>query len=383
MRAIRYGLAAALVAATAGGAWWYRSARPDDRWRRGQDALRAEDWSGVEDAARRLEDAGDADRACLLRGEALYRRGRYADAVAELNAVRDEGDLRVRAAVVQGLCFVRLRRLPEAYRVLTFAIDQRPDDPDAHRGLAAVHYDLGHLTQALRHLEQVARLDERDGRPHRQIGLIGKDLGKPDEAAAAYREALRRDLSPKARQEVRLELAEVLVRQLDHQGALRVLDDPEAARPENALALGLRGECLWALTRADEARTLLDQALKRHPSAGPLLRLRGQIHLADREPEQAAALLERAVARDAQDHASRYQLALAYDQLGRPADAAAQQERVKEIRGRLEMMTRLTKEAMDKPWDGGVRRRLAEVCADAGLFDLANLWRAATEACSP
>jgi tetratricopeptide (TPR) repeat protein len=382
MRTAWCGFAVALVAVAAGGAaWWYHVTRPEYRWQRGQEALRQNDWLGVEDVARRFDASGDADRACLLRGEALYRQRLYPASIAELNKVRDEGLLRLQAAAIQGQCFLGLHRLQEAERVFTFVVDQQPDYADAHRGLAAVHYDLGNLSRAVQHLEEVARLDLRDGRPHRQIGLIWKDLSKHVDAAAAYQEALRRDLKPAIRQEVRLELAEELVRLRDYPAALQTLDDPEADQPESAVALALRGQCLWGLSRVEEARALLDKALGRYPSDSCLLRLRAQIHLADQQPALAAALLEKAVKRDPQDHLSRYQLALAYSQQNRAEDAAAQQEQVKEIRGRLELLTRLSKEAMDKPWDAEVRFRLAEVCAQAGQADLSAMWRRAAEAC--
>ncbi len=383
MRTAWWWLTVALVAAAASGAgWWYHITRPAYRWQRGQDALRQQDWLKVEAVARRLEAAGDADRACLLRGEALYRQRLYADSVTELNKVRDEGTLRLQAAAIQGQCFLGLRMLQEAERVFAFVLDQQPDFADAHRGLAAVHYDLGNLRRAIQHLEQVARLDPRDGRPHRQIGLIRKDLSHHAEAVAAYREALARDLKPAVRQEVRLELAEELVRLHDFSTALQILDDPEADRPENAVALGLRGQCLWGLSQVDAARALLDKALGRYPTDSSLLRQRAQIHLTDQQPDRAAALLEKAVAKDPQDHLSRYQLAQAYTQLNRTEDAARQQEQVKEIRSRLELLTQLSKEAMDKPWDAEVRIRLAEVCARAGRADLAAMWQRAAQACS-
>jgi tetratricopeptide (TPR) repeat protein len=383
MRTTWLWLAVTLVLVAAGGGWWVHVTRPEYRWQRGREALRQRDWFAVEDIAQRLEAAGAADRARVLRGESLFRQQRYVDAVTELNKVRDEGALRLQAAAIQGQCFLRLNLLGEAEGTLTFVVDQQPDHVDAHRGLAVLHYDLGNLTRAVQHLESVARLDARDGRPHRQIGFIYKDLQKHAEAIAAYHEALRRDLTATVRQEARLELAETLVQQLDYQAALQVLDDPEAARPEGILALGLRGECLWGLSRAEEARPLLDQALARYPAAGRLLRLRGRIHLTDRHPDQAAALLEKAVALDPHDHVSRYHLALAYTQLDRSVDAVAQQERVQEIRNRLALLTQLSKEAMDKPWDAEVRRRLAEVCEQLGRADLAAMWRRAAAACPP
>jgi tetratricopeptide (TPR) repeat protein len=381
MRTVWLWLAVACLAA-AGGSWWYYVTRPAYRWQRGQEALRDEDWFRVEAIARELEASGEADGARLLRGEALYRQRRYADAVAELNQVRDEGDLRLRAALLQGRCFLRLNLLRQAHLVFSFVVDQQPDNADAHRGLAALYYDLGNLNRAVSHLKQVARLVPDDGRPYRLIGLIDKDLAQNADAVAAYREALVRELNPSVREEVRLELAAVRIKQLDYQAALEVLDRSGPDSRVSARAMGLRAECLWGLSRADEARTLLDRVLRHDDSDGYFLRLRGQMYLSDGQPEQAAALLEKAVALVPHDDLSRYQLALAYTRLNRTKDAAEQQERVKEIRGRLELLTRLSKEAMDSPWDAEVRLRLAEVCEQMGRSDLAEMWRRAAQACS-
>jgi tetratricopeptide (TPR) repeat protein len=382
MRTVWLCLAVACLAA-AGGSRWYYVTRPAYRWQRGQEALRQNDWSGVEEVARQLEASGEADRARLLRGEANYRHGRYADAVAELNQVRDEGDLRLRAVMLQGKCFLRLNLLREANRCFGFVVDQQPDNADAHRGLADLYYDLGDLNRAVSHLEQVARLVPNDGMPYRKIGLIDRDLELNADAANAYRAALLRELNPTVREEVRLELAEVLVKQHDYRVALDVLDRPAPAPQQSVRAMGLRAECLSGLSRSDEARDVLDRTLQRDSSDGFLLRLRGQMYLSDGQPEQAAALLEKAVSLDPQDDLSRYQLALAYSRMNREKDAAEQQARVKEIRGRLELLSRLSKEAMDKPWDAEVRLRLAEVCEQMSRANLAEMWRRAAAACSP
>src|SRR5205085_1866437 len=80
-----------------------------------------------------------------------------------------------------------------------------------------------------------------DGRPGRLVGLIEKDLGQYRAAVAAYREALARDLKDLVKEEVRVELAESLLKLKEYAEALNVLD---AARPPPAGAaqvLALRG----------------------------------------------------------------------------------------------------------------------------------------------
>src|SRR5205807_2622145 len=150
------------------------------------------------------------------------------------------------------------------------------DHADTHRGLAAVAYDLGQLDRAVAHLEQVARLDPSDGRPHRLTGLIFKDLSQLEPAEAAYREALRRTLPENERRAVYLELGETLVRLTRYADALDVLDEGAAAgTPRDADWTAAKAESLRGLGRQADAAAELDRGLAADPNAGPLWRIRG------------------------------------------------------------------------------------------------------------
>src|SRR5256885_11345259 len=116
------GAAVAGSALLAGGAaWWRHTARPDYLLRRGQEVLRQGRWQEAERLALRLETAGDADRAHLIRGEVALRRRDLARAVAEYNAIRDRDDVLVEASDVYGQWFLReLKRPSEAERFLRY-----------------------------------------------------------------------------------------------------------------------------------------------------------------------------------------------------------------------------------------------------------------------
>src|SRR5262245_30188946 len=140
-----------LVAGGASAAWWYRSTRPDARLQRGRDAIRQGEWDQSEPLADRLEVAGESDRANLLSGEALAARHRWHDALQVLNKILDEGDLRFQAAVTVGRCLLEEGDRREAFRAFSFVLDADKDNVDAHRGMAAIAFDLGNLTAALYH----------------------------------------------------------------------------------------------------------------------------------------------------------------------------------------------------------------------------------------
>ena len=114
-----------------------------------------------------------------------------------------------------------------------------------------------------------------------------------------------------------------------------------------------------------------------------MLRLRARLHLAAQEPAKAAALLERVVAAQPHDHASRYQLVQAYETLGRRQDAEAQRALWQKTQEALQKLTKVVNEAADRPWDAAPRRRAAELCQELNQPELAARWLKAAAACPP
>jgi tetratricopeptide (TPR) repeat protein len=168
----------------------------------------------------------------------------------------------------------------------------------------------------------------------------------------------------------------------DQQGeyaqAMEVLQSSE----ETAVILALRAECFWGQGQRFEAQELADRALCGQPPVAALLRLRAKIHLAADEPAAAASRLERALQIDRHDYASRYLLAQAYENLGRRDEATEHRRLGQQTQDDLKEMTRLNKEAMDKPNDASVRRCLAEKCRKLDKPELAAMWLQAAADCS-
>ena len=370
-----------LLGLLAGVAWRYRITRPDYRLARGLDALRAKDTDRVRAYADRLEASGAADHAHLLRGEALLALGSPALALVEFNKIASEGSLRLRAAALSGRCLLELGELREAHRAFRFVVDEQPDHADAHRGLAAIAYDLGRLGEAVEHLLRVAELDPQDSRPHRLIGLIYKDLSQDSDAEAAYRESLRRGGPAALERDVKLGLAEVLARQTKYADGLKAVEGlPMTTADEVPNPVSLRAECLRGLGRPQEAATELDAALPKFPSA-ELWRLRGQVHQDLAQLPEAVKCFERAVELGPQEHRSHYALGQAYSGVGRTEDAARSFTRVDAIKKNLDRVSALTQEAMAKPWDAKVRLELADLSDGMGKPKLAQMWRKAAAAC--
>lgn len=384
-----------------GDARWYFTSDPNYRLRLGQAALRGSNPEEGRDRADQitllLEASGFKDHAALLRGETYFRQGKlYAEAndlaqagpplsraVIEFNKIRDQGALRLQAAALLGQCFVYLKQANEARAAFEFVLSQDPDNIDAHRGLAAIYFDQGALRSALDHLGRVSELDLRDGRPHRLMGLICKDLEQFGPAVEAYREALSRDLRGQDPNAVRKELAECLVKTTKYADALEILGQFEPSPEDAPMLEALTAECLHNLGRTSEAREHLDRSLREYPNGLELLRLRAKLYMEDRDPAAAVPLLVRALELDRHDYASRYQLSLAYEALHQSAKAAEQQRLLKETQKQLDELTRLNQEASDKPFDRGTRLKLAALCDALDKPREAAMWRQAAAACPP
>jgi Tfp pilus assembly protein PilF len=387
-------LAIPLGLLAAGIVWWQYTNRPDYRLRRGQEALHRGNVEKADRVVSSLLADGYPDYAHLLRGEAFLRqaattqnaqerRRRVAAAVNELNQIRvEQENIRLEAAVVFGLGFVQLKMPLQAEQLLRYVVSKQPDHLDAHRGLAALYFDQGALVLALRHAQEWSRLAPQDGHALRFVGVIYVDLGDNNAyAIAAFREALQRQLKPSLVENVKEELADVLVKQTDYAQALEILDSCQSDRAEKQKVVEFRAQCLWGLGRAAELRPLLEGALRDYPHSTALLHLAGQIRLADDDPQGAVGPLEQVLQLDRHDSASRYLLAQAYETLGKRTEAADQRRLMQQTQEYFVEMSTLSKQAIYNPWDASLRRRLAVVCEKLDKHNEAAVWRKAAAAC--
>jgi tetratricopeptide (TPR) repeat protein len=386
----------ALGAFRYGAAGWYFHTDSDYRLSCGQSSLRRGDSARLERVATQLENAGAPEHAALLRAEALFQTAEpyvkanqpakstplLQQAVNELAKIKSLGNLRVQAVSLYGRCSLYLKDLKTAENAFHSLLSQDPDHLDAHRGLAAVYFDQGSLTKSIYHLLKVAELDPHDSRPYRLIGVIYKDLQMFGPAADAYREALEHGVVVTEQPVVRQELAACLIKHSKYAEGLDIIDQLQPSDEVNPAVEALRAEALAALGRTEDAKAVLEDALKNSSGNADLHRLRGLLDLQQNRPQEAATRFERALVLDPNDVGSRYQLALAYRRLGKKVEAEKQEQRVHETQKDLDLLTRLNQEAGDKPWDESVRRKMAEVCERFGKLDEAAMWRRAADACA-
>jgi Tfp pilus assembly protein PilF len=385
-KSTRFTVLIALVAVLVGpavGYWRYRVTRPEYRLRQGQAAILQGDLREAERWAAALESAGDPDRAHLLRGQMHLSNNELNAAIREYNQINhDQTDVLVEASLSFGLKFLDRGRPVEAEPLLLYVASARPENIDARRGLAAIYYDRGAMSNALAQLEKWVELDGGDGQPHRFMGVIYKDMEANGPAAEHYRAALGLHLSPQVRRQMVPELADVLIRQNEHTEALKYLDGylSEGGAPTVSL-LELRADCLYGLQDPAGAVRALDRAAALGRPSPRGRRVRALLYVAAGDFAAAAGVLEEALQDDPHDCPCRYQLALAYERLGRRTDADEQRRRLDQSRRLFQELSDLNQEAIRQPTDVAVRRRLAEVCVKLDKPELARMWLRAAAAC--
>lgn len=365
----------------AGGYWAYHTTRPEYRFRAGQKALLQGNFAKADQWADRLEASGYPDHAHLLRGQGHLRQRQLNLAVLEYNQISHENEeVLAEASLIYGLGFLSVGRAVEAEKFLLYVASVRPDNVDARRGLATLYFDRGAMNQAITHIVKWSELDPRNGRPERFLGVIYEGMAADTPAVEHYRAALSLELPPRDRKKAGVELAQLLVKRSEFAEALACLDEATDEAEESATT-ALRAECLYGLGRHGEATKLLDRVLAEDPSSVRALRMRATIQLGASEDAAAVLLLERALRIDAHDYASRYQLALACQRLGRLPEAAEHYRLLEHSQRLWKELAELNQAAIQRPSDADLRRQLADLCERLNKPELAQMWLRAAAGC--
>lgn len=315
----------------------------------------------------------------FLTGALLLREGKPQLALGELDRAAQRGDLQVRARTLAGAALYQLGQPVDAVGVLERAIELDDAAVDAHRWLGSCYYDLGVNQLALRHLRRVAELDERDPRPHRLIGLMHKDFEHYSDAVAAYRESMRRSESQPDIDELRIELAECLVKLRQYPEASELL----AKLNSTPITRVLQAECFRATGDSTAALELVDSALRDEPRNLKALSLKGTHYLEDGDPAEAVTWFAQAVAAHPHDYPARFKYSQALQRAGQAAEAAEQTKLANQTKQLYERFTAQHEQADREPNNAAIRYELGETALQLGRPDLAENWFRMTLALDP
>ena len=367
-----------VLALGSGGLWW--RGRPARHLAWAEQALADGDpdealgWLTVPEAA-----PGTRDRALLLRTRIAVERGRLSEAVRALEAVNPDGPSAADFAFWKARTLYAARQPLLAMTWFSAALKRRADDADTYRWLASAAYDVGNRSTAVAALETVTRLEPKDPRPWRTLGLIFKENVEFERAREAFEQALALDRNQPA---MRLDLAETLLELGDVAGAERELVAcrgwVEEGRRSERLA-----ECFRLRGDLAGFRRVVAAGLADAPNHSGLLVEQAQIDLSDGHPELALERLNRAIKAEPYRAQAIYQRSVVLRLLGRDEAALADNARAETLNKGVAEMSALNQEAERAPHDANVRYRLGRLCIDLGKPELAASWYRAALACDP
>ncbi len=364
-------------------AWDLFRPRPDAVFANSLQALARGDLEDVLQGIESLQGhAGYESHVHLLRGAYLLRRGDPAAALPSFKSVVPEGELRQPALRLTGECLFLLHQLPLAAAQFQELLKDNPTSANSHRWLGQIFYNLGAFDGAMTHLETLLEYEPDNYLAHALIGHMAFDFEDFKVSVEHYRKALAMDrpdsVPANIHQEVLRNLAQSLIGQNSYPEALKILD---LADQDHALVLALKADCHRGLGHHDKAREFLDRSLAIDSDARKAVLLEVALANDRNDTEATIAPLQRLLARDPHDTACRYQLAQAWQRIGKPEEYKREIARHDESRQLKTQLTQLNLEANRDPQNAEVRDRLAAVCEKLGKRDLAIMWRQAAAAC--
>lgn len=293
---------------------------------------------------------------------------------------REHPDIELDASVLAGEAAYKMGASGNAKMLWEEVLLKDPNFVQAHQWLGAMFYDIGSMSDAIFHLEQVSKLVPDDARPDRLMGLMNRDYERPEIAIPHYKESLRRSPNQPDANQLRLEWAECHIKLREYEPALEVLKDAD----ESAFKDLLTARCWLNLGKLDESRSLAVKMLETdHPKKTEALQLNAEIALADGEPPKAAEYLRKAAELDPYNHGVRSQLAQV---LGRLGDATGSQEQTKvaeELQKKWQKFSDLQLDAINNQIDATIRYQIGVLAKELGKPELAIVWFKAALAIEP
>ncbi len=213
----------------------------------------------------------------------------------------------------------------------------------SHNGLGIVYADLGRYDDAIAAYQRASALDPKFAAPHNGLGNVYRDLGRHDDAIAAFQRAI--ELDPKFAYPHN-GLGNVYHDLGRHDEAIAAFQraselDPKEAAPHNGL-----GNVYDDLGRHDDAIAAYQRASELDPkNAAPHNGL-GNVYGELGRHDEAIAAFQRASELDPKDAVSYGSLAGLYRKLGREAEATEQIKIARELMAKENEYSRACIEAI-------------------------------------
>jgi tetratricopeptide (TPR) repeat protein len=263
-----------------------------------------------------------------ISGDALFARGRIAEAVAEYERALGLDPAEPNVLNSLGVCYGHLGQMDKAMDCFQRALAAAPEDFMAYYNLGYALMAQGRLAEARQRFQQclerqpdhadtlfqLGRLAQGEGRlaealelftraaeqpdcrpaVHRHLGEALAAMGKPAEAEEAFKRAVKINPDDAAALSSLAEL--YLARGANTEIALSLARRARELEPAAARHLRVLSQALLALERLDEAEALLDEAVAAHPDDPFLALQQARLEQARGRPAAARDAYRRALA---------------------------------------------------------------------------------------
>ena len=234
------------------------------------------------------------------------------------------GSLGLEDLHVRALGLVRGNHRERAIRAYREILDRKPDDVMALRRLAAVLISQSRWDEALAVADRLVRIPDGAVIGHSLAGVVHHDTQRPEQAAAEFERVLRLDPGlrrmPLPRQMFLVYLAQDLMTTGRPDDAKRPLSRA-LEEGQDAYVMDLLGQAHRLQGELDDAERCWRRSIEINDRRSWPWLLLGKLELQRNRPEEAIALLDRAVVLSPTAFEAFYSLSLAHRRAGRPEEA--------------------------------------------------------------
>lgn len=342
------------------------------RYRMGTVALDANDLATVRAIADELLQSKEvAVLGRALDAFLLIRGGKLDEALAVAEELSEISIMQAECYVIAGEVFMRRVQFLAAINAFSNAVKLDPSHVRAHRWLGVVYHDTGAMSMATDHLRSVAKFDPKDYRALRFSGLIFREYEKFEDSVTDYREALNRNPPEKIANDIRLEMAESLLK-------LRKLEEVQATlatvTARSATRSALLAEALETEGKNAEAMKAAEEAIEldgNHLRASLVL---GRLYNGNRQWDLSVERLQKVVAKYPAEHEPMFLLGRALVSSGQDEEGKKMLAESKRIKDVFLRFSELNTEAVRRSQDVPLRIELGKLAEELRKPGIARTW---------
>ncbi|MGI4827086.1 MAG: tetratricopeptide repeat protein [Janthinobacterium lividum] len=255
-------------------------------------------WAEAEQQARAfLGTHPNSAEAQYLLATTLFRENKPKDSLAAFTQAAQLA--RPSALDFRSIAFdyVLLNDYTDADTWMTRSAQDNPKDGETWYAIGRIKYTENRFAESITSFKKALQLMPQSVKAEDNLGLAYEGLNQPDEAIAAYQQALAWQAgSPHPSEQPMLNLGILLTDRNQFDTALPLLKQAETLAPTDGKVHGALGKLYARLNDLPEAQTELEQALATDPKNSGLHFQLGQVYRKQGKTQQAAGELERAAA---------------------------------------------------------------------------------------